>query len=163
MGEPTKKTPRGSIPFRTGVVAVYIFRRIGNDSEYLLLKRQSRYMFGLWQQVAGTIEEGETALQAVIRELKEETGLSPRVLYSAEIVETFYDYEYNVINMVPIFVAEFAADSEVILSSEHSEYKWVSASEAKEHFTFPQQRMSLELIEREFVKKTPPPILKIEL
>ena len=163
MGEPSNKPPRGNIVFRTGVVAAYIYRRVANGVEYLVLKRQSRYMFGLWQQVAGSIEEGETAVRAILRELKEETGLIPVALYSADIVETFYDYEYNVINMVPIFVAEFAHDGEVILSNEHSEYKWVKANEAKEHFTFPQQRMSLELIEREFVNKTPPEILKIKL
>jgi dihydroneopterin triphosphate diphosphatase len=162
MNEPGNPRRYGNIPIRAAVVAAYIFRRVPNGAEYLLLKRSSRYMFGLWQHVAGSIEEGETALQAIIRELKEETGLTPLALYSADIIESFYDTKYNVIMMVPIFVAEFDPKLEIVLSEEHSEYKWVSAAEAREHFTFPQQKSSLELVEREFVNKTPPSILKIE-
>jgi dihydroneopterin triphosphate diphosphatase len=156
------KKLNGNIPIRAAVVAAYIFRRGPTGAEYLIMKRKSRYMFGLWQQVAGSLEEGENAVEAVIRELKEETGQTPIALYSADIIESFYDAKYNVIMMVPIFVAEFDPKLEIVLSEEHSEYKWVSAAEAREHFTFPQQKASLELIEREFVLKTPPAILAIE-
>jgi dihydroneopterin triphosphate diphosphatase len=162
MNNPKNPRRYGDIPIHAAVVAAYIFRRGPNGAEYLLLKRSSRYMFGLWQHVAGSIEEGENAVDAVIRELREETGQTPIALYSADIIESFYDTKYNVIMMVPIFVAEFDSSLEVVLSNEHSEYKWVSAAEAMEHFTFPQQKSSLELIEREFVLKSPPAILAIE-
>jgi dihydroneopterin triphosphate diphosphatase len=155
------KKLNGNIPIRAAVVAAYIFRRGPDGPEYLIMKRKSRYMFGLWQQVAGSLEEGETAVEAVIRELKEETGQAPIALYSADIIESFYDTKYNVIEMVPIFVAEFDPGLEVVLSNEHSEYKWVSAAEAREHFTFPQQKSSLEMIEREFVLKIPPQEFRI--
>jgi hypothetical protein len=63
---------------------------------------------------------------------------------------------------VPVFAAEISYDSRVVLSSEHSEYKWVSAIEAKRYFSFSQQSGSIDIIEREFIEKEPPSHLRIE-
>src|SRR5512133_2755375 len=46
---------------------------------------------GTWQTVRGTIEAGETAVAAALRELSEETSLTPREFYRLGSVETFYD------------------------------------------------------------------------
>ena len=155
-----KRRLSSQIPLRAAVVCAYVIRR--DTNQFLLLKRQSRYMYGLWQQVAGGIEEGESAVQAILREIREETGHPPRNLYSADIIESFYEVKFNVIEMIPVFVAEFDTSKTVILSVEHSEYKWVSALEAREHANFAQQRKSIEIIEHEFILKTPEPHLKIE-
>ena len=40
--------------------------------------------------VSGGIEQGETATAAALREIREETGLSPSTFYLADAVETFY-------------------------------------------------------------------------
>ena len=40
--------------------------------------------------VSGGIHPEEKAWEAAIREVKEETGLTPERLYSADAVETFY-------------------------------------------------------------------------
>lgn len=149
------------IPICTSLVCAYIFRRVGNEAQFLILKRKSRYMFGLWQQVAGKIENGETAAQAIVRELKEETGLAPSALYSGGFVESFYDPDFNCIQIIPVFVAEAPGDAEVFLSNEHSEYKWLLPEQAREYFTFYQQRNSIELIYREFVLRVPPSELTI--
>ncbi len=127
-----------------------------------MLKRKSRYMYGLWQQVAGKIETGETVTQAVLREIEEEIGNWPRNLYSVDIVETFYDTTHNCIHMVPVFVAEMEPKDWVVLSDEHSEFKWLTAAEAKDLVSFTQQKLSIDLIEREFVLKKPPKELQIE-
>ena len=72
----------------------------------------------LWQGVAGKIEEGETSSEAAIRELKEETGLSPVNMFVADHVSKFYEVHGDRINLVPVFGIE--VDSETInLSEEH--------------------------------------------
>ena len=101
-----RKGPPGSIPIRTSIVCAYIFKRNDEGHKFLLLKRKSKYMFGVWQQVAGKIEKGESAVQAVLREIEEETGNWPKELYSADIAETFYDPAHDCIHLVPVFVAE---------------------------------------------------------
>jgi dATP pyrophosphohydrolase len=156
------KQPPGSIPVRTSIVCAYIFQRRSEGPRFLLLKRKSSYMFGLWQQVAGKVEKGESAVQAILREIKEETGNRPQYLYSADIVETFYDIQHNCLHVVPVFVAELDSKDQVVLSGEHSEFKWVTIDEAKELFSFTQQRLSVDLIGQEFVLKRPARELLIE-
>jgi 8-oxo-dGTP pyrophosphatase MutT (NUDIX family) len=153
----------GSIPIRTSYVCAYVYRRSSEDAQFLILKRKSSYMHGFWQQVAGKVEGGETGAAAALREIIEETGCNPKSLYSADIVEIFYDTPHNCIHIVPVFVAEIPFNAKVILSSEHSEYKWVSVLEAKRYFGFSQQRASLDIIEREFVEHKPPRHLMIQI
>jgi dATP pyrophosphohydrolase len=158
----SRKPAPDTIPIRTSIVCAYIFQRQKEGPRFLLLKRKSSYMYGLWQQVAGKIESGETATQAILREIEEEIGNWPKNLYSADIVESFYDTTHNCIHMVPVFVAEIGAKDWVVLSEEHSDYKWLTVSEARELLSFTQQKISIDLIEREFVLKKPPKELRIE-
>jgi len=150
-----------SIPLRSAVVCAYIFRKDAGAARFLILKRKSSYMSGVWQQVSGAIADGETPVEAILREIKEETGHFPEALYSADLVEIFYEPTIDCIEMIPVFVAEFGR-TEIVLSDEHSEYEWVTASEAKEHFTFHQQKSAIEIIEREFILKKPPLELRID-
>ncbi len=162
MPEDKSKPSPGSIPIRTSYVCAYLFRRNTEGAQFLVLKRKSSYMHGLWQQVAGKVEEGENGAAAAWREIIEETGCNPKSFYSADIVEIFYDNQHNCIHIVPVFTAEISYDSRVVLSSEHSEYKWVSATEAKRYFSFSQQSGSIDIIEREFIEKEPASNLRIE-
>ncbi|RAK47106.1 NUDIX hydrolase [Macrococcus epidermidis] len=52
---------------------------INDAGEWLLLKKQYSGMRGMWSTPAGFIDNGETADQAVIRELYEETGIKGEV------------------------------------------------------------------------------------
>ena len=155
--------PPAQIPVRTCVVCAYVIRKKTGKVQFLVLRRKSRYMFGLWQQVAGRIEQGENAVQAIIREIKEETGLVPDRLYSADYVESFYEANHHCIHFIPVFVAIADSAAEVILSGEHSEFKWLSAAQAKKHLTFVQQRNSIDIIYKEFALKKPPAELRITL
>ena len=67
------------------------------DNQYLLLyrnKKENDYNEGKWIGVGGHIEKNETPDQAVIREVKEETGLDVRSLKcSGEVLFINNDYE----------------------------------------------------------------------
>ena len=162
MPKDKSRPPPGAIPIRTSYINAYIFKRLADGPRFLILKRKSSYMFGLWQQVAGKVEEGESGASAALREIEEETGKCPKYLWSADIVEMFYDIAHDCIHIVPVFVAEFSVRSRVVLSSEHSEFKWVGVDEAKEYLPFSQQKQSLDTIVREFIDKKPPRQLRIE-
>src|SRR5262245_63547611 len=90
------------------IVEVCIFRFIGDRPEFLLLKRapDERLYPGIWQLVTGTIEPGETATQAALREVLEETGFSPRVLWSVPFINSFHDPHLDVINLTTFFAAQ---------------------------------------------------------
>ena len=67
------------IPVEAPIISLFAMRRMDGDWQVLLMKRVGS-LEGAWCQVAGKREEGETAWQAALRELSEETGLTPKTL-----------------------------------------------------------------------------------
>jgi dATP pyrophosphohydrolase len=67
---------------RTDIVDIYVFRRRHPQErsagvQYLQLRRAVDPLRHTWQPVMGHIEPGESAVQAALRELQEETGFAP--------------------------------------------------------------------------------------
>ena len=81
-----KKSPR-EYPDRplVGVGGVVI-----EDGQALLIRRGSEPLRGQWSIPGGTLELGETLLEGVARELREETGLEVRVLEVIEVFDRIY-------------------------------------------------------------------------
>ncbi|MEE8478680.1 MAG: NUDIX domain-containing protein [Candidatus Neomarinimicrobiota bacterium] len=129
----------------------YIYRNTNTGPLYLMLKRNTgKYYEHLWQGVAGKIEKGETAWQTVVRELEEETGKKPLKVFIADNIASFYNARKDHIQMVPIFGIE-VDNSEVQLSEEHSEYKWVSFEEALSLLTWKGQKEGLRTVHDEIM------------
>jgi len=149
------------IPIRAFLASLVAIRNIEERHEVLLLKR-TQTLIGEWCQIAGSIEKDETAWQAALRELDEETGLKPNTFYSADICEQFYEADRDAITIAPVFVAFIDNTAKVSLNHEHSEYRWVSFDEAIEMVAFGGQRRVLRWIEDEFVKRNPSKHLLIE-
>lgn len=148
------------IAIRTFLVSLVAIRQVDGAWQVLLLRR-TQTLAGEWCQVAGSIEAGETAWQAALRELREETGLTPVALYSADTCEQFYEPGRDAITMAPVFVAIIEADQEVTLNHEHSAYRWVGFRQAADMVAFGGQRRVLGWIEEEFIRRQPSRHLKI--
>src|SRR5688500_14844728 len=106
------------IPIRSFAVSVAVVRKSGAESQVLLLRR-TRSLAGEWCQIAGAIEAGETAWEAALREVREETGLRPMALYSGDICEQFYEADRNAISLLPVFVGFVRPGDGVRLNAEH--------------------------------------------
>jgi len=129
------------------LVETHIFRKINGRIEFLLLKRGDNETYSkVWQMVTGSTEDNEKAYEAAIREIEEETGLKPLKFWVVPNVNSFYSHEKDSISLVPVFVAQVNNDEEVMLSEEHSEYKWVQKEEAEDLLAWPGQRRSVEII-----------------
>lgn len=130
------------------LVEAHIFRKAGSDLQFLLLKRAMNEKYpGLWQMVTGSIDDsGEKAFETALREIKEETGLAPQKFWIVPNINSFYSHEMNEICMVPVFAALVDDKSEVEISDEHSEFRWVSKEEALVMLAWPGQRKSVEII-----------------
>ena len=112
------------------VVDCYIYCHTTDGIRFLLMKRNLNKIYEhLWQGVAGKIEKGESSSEAAVRELKEETGLSPVNIFVADHVSRFYEVHGDRINLVPVFGIEVDSEN-VILSEEHISYKWADIDEA---------------------------------
>tara|TARA_B100000029_G_scaffold440057_1_gene457011 strand:- start:682 stop:1143 length:462 start_codon:yes stop_codon:yes gene_type:complete len=107
------------------VIDAYVYRQTIDGFKFLLLKRAKTKMYEhLWQGVAGKIEKNETATDAAIRELKEETGFNPISMFVVDHISNFYEAHQDRINLVPVFGIE--VDNEIVtLSKEHCEFKWL--------------------------------------
>ena len=97
----------------------------GRSHEFLQLRRAARdYMGGTWQSVRGTFKPGETAGQAALRELHEETGLTPVEFYRLSLLESFYLVHDETVWHCPCFVAVVQRDAPVVLNEEHEAFRW---------------------------------------
>lgn len=145
------------------IIVVHVLSKHEYETKCLLMRRAKGDLKGNWQPVTGKVIEGETAVQGALRELREETGRSPDVFYSADFVETFYLPSIDKIILAPTFVAFFEEKEPIHLSpNEHDNYQWVSLDKASLLMEFSGQIRALEHIEREFILKSPNPRFLLE-
>jgi len=133
----------------TNYIELHICHKIPKGYEFLLLKRAktNKIYPGIWQMITGTIESHEHTMDTIIRELKEETGLTPIRIFSIPRINSFYLAVLDRICMSPVFLA-FVDSRKVKISSEHTEYRWASYREAAKLIHWPNQVESLGIIKK---------------
>ena len=87
-----------------------------NNNRYLLFKRRDSNLYAL---PGGHVEEGETPLDAVIREIYEELNIT---IPNVKLVGR-YPYKNEVLNVYYYNNTEFDTSS-IMLDDEHSDYRW---------------------------------------
>ncbi len=125
------------------VIDCHILRWVDGAPEFLLLKRSKKVEYPeIWQCVTGKIEPNELPYQTAIRELKEETNLVPKSMWAIDMVNHFYEAIEDRMNLIPVFGVE-VKNSDIILSHEHSEYKWCNIEKATPLLLWKQQKEGL--------------------
>lgn len=102
-----------------------IFTRGDGVEKVLLLKRcdTTNWEPAKWGLVGGKIDNGETPLEATIRETREEIGLDINEFIGDFVVRTTGDHiEY-------VFVTTVEGEPAISLSDEHVDYGWFSTEE----------------------------------
>ncbi len=122
-------------------IEAILFKKTESEIQFLLLKRIPR-SGEFWQPITGGLEEGETIMEALKREIREETGIENIV----RIIENVHYFEFRDLPFIEylkkqgqtceylkeyVFGVEVALDEVVDLDvEEHSEYKWCAFKEA---------------------------------
>jgi dATP pyrophosphohydrolase len=141
---------------KSTLVEAHIFRIVDNKLEFLLLKRSPGEIYpDLWQMVTGSVKENEKAFETALREIKEETNLTPAKLWVVPNINSFYMPGDDNIHLVPVFVAEVSGKQQVQISSEHVKFQWVDINEACRLLAWDGQRKSAEIIHRYFTGSDP--------
>ena len=147
------------IPIRSVVVSAVLLSEIEGELKILLMNRVKG---NFWCHVAGKVEPNETASQAILREILEETGTHVQQLFSADFIEQFYEPSLNVIEMIPVFVGYCQPNQSIVLNHEHTEYQWCNIKKKKKLAVFSNQRKLYDFIWENFVLQKPSLLLKIK-
>ncbi len=127
------------------VIDMHMMRWVDGEPVYLMLQRSPGEIYEhVWQGVTGKIDGGETAWQAALRELKEETGLGAVKMWTVDHVNFFYEAHGDRLNGIPVFGVELA-EGEVTLSKEHQAFRWCNIDDAIELILWEQQQQGLRM------------------
>lgn len=125
---------------QVATIDAYVLRLAASGIEVLALHRASGVRCaGAWEAVHGRIEGDERPEDAAVREVEEETGLTPERLYNVRC-HTFYLPSRELVNIAVVFAA-FVADSGVVrYGAEHDGSEWLSLERAADRFSWPRAR-----------------------
>jgi 8-oxo-dGTP pyrophosphatase MutT (NUDIX family) len=126
-------TAYSSIPIESPGINLAIVRQDSDAWRFLLLKRAGTQSYpGFWGFLTGRREGSETVPQLAVRELREETNLAPLKLWASEYCVQFYEPAVDRVWILPVIVAVVESGETVKLCEENSDFRWVTAAEARE-------------------------------
>jgi len=121
-------------------------------------------MGGTWQAIYGQSEPGETPVAAVLREMREETGLVPAELYRLDQVSVFYIAATDTMWHCIPFCAIGTREQLVVLNDEHDAARWVHISDAERLFMWKDNRDAIRDIRNHILTESlAKPFLRIPL
>jgi bis(5'-nucleosidyl)-tetraphosphatase len=119
-----------------------IFIKKDFSTNYLLLN----YAAGHWDFVKGNVEPNENEKETVVRELREETGITNAQFINdfRESIAYFYRRQGLTIHKEVVFYLMESYTDKVQLSFEHVGYIWLDYQHAIEKLTFKNAKDTLE-------------------
>ncbi|HXU94952.1 MAG TPA: NUDIX domain-containing protein [Candidatus Nitrosotalea sp.] len=111
-----------------------LYKESPTGKMYLLLN----YPSGHWDFVKGNIEKGETFKETVVREAREETGITDITFVDGfeDKVEYYYQRDGKVIHKEVVFFLASTKTDNVKLSHEHQDFVWLSFDDALKKLTY---------------------------
>ncbi len=112
---------------------------INENNQLLIVKRaKDDSRPGVWELPGGGIEFGENPQDAIIREVKEETGLDVFIFETSHAKSIIYANGNK--HLIRIFYICGLVDTsqQVVLNKEHSDFQWIDFKEIQpsNHFLF---------------------------
>jgi len=131
-------------------ILVFLFHKTNDNTiQFCVFKRKD---LGVWQGIAGGGEDSETPFDAAKRETFEESGISNQLrlvgLHSVGFIP-ITEFKDNTWNKRLQTVPEYSlgievTDTTITLSQEHTEYKWLSFSEAMDILEWDSNKVALD-------------------
>lgn len=107
--------------FFVGAKAVLV-----NDKKVLLLKNVQKNRKSTWDLPGGGLEEGESLVEALKREVREETGITNFTTGEVLDVRPLHENVKKDIGLLFVIFLCKTEENSVRLSEEHGEHKWIT-------------------------------------
>lgn len=132
----------------SNIIELCLYKSENGKPLFLLLHRtkDEEVYPDIWQFITGSIESGEKAVDAALRELQEETGLKPDAFWVVPYVMSFYNADWDSINLSPFFAAEVNNGDSILLSDEHDQFGWFSFEEASRKLLWPSWKEGIRIV-----------------
>lgn len=132
--------------FQSASVSGFIWR---DDKKFLLVRRAENDTFpGKWELPGGGVDYAENPKQSIKREVKEETGLTVDVSYPLGVIIYFIGEEKIHTIDIAYLCKVRTKNPTISLSSEHSDFSWVSFSQGKKFDMTPLMSEYIEELEK---------------
>lgn len=148
MARPINQTSAGGI----------VYRRRDDHIEVALIARTSPRRRIIWALPKGWVEPGETIPDAALREIREETGLTGRLVEPLGQIEySFYSPEDNarIQKTVHFFLVEFLSGDTADHDHEVDEARWWPLDAALAQMTYQSERQVMEKARGRLLAPTP--------
>ncbi len=125
-----------------------VYREAASGRMYLLLQNAGR-----WDFPKGGVEKGESELQTVLREVKEETGLNEvKIVHGfRKVIEYFYRRSGKNVHKQVVYLLAVTDDETVKISFEHQGYGWFDYRDALDKASYDNSKVTLKEAEK-FIK-----------
>ena len=104
------------------------------DKKFLLIKRGIEPRKGAWGSASGFIESGETPEEACLRELKEETGVTGKIIRLIRVVRLEDKQVYGDMLAI-VYMVEVNEGEEPVAGSDVDDARFFTTDELPEFFT----------------------------
>jgi ADP-ribose pyrophosphatase YjhB (NUDIX family) len=135
-----------------------VFRKLDDHIEVALIARTSPRRRIIWALPKGWVEPGETIPDAALREIREETGLTGRLVEPLGQIEySFYSPEDSarIQKTVHFFLVEFLSGDTADHDHEVDEARWWPLDAALAQMTYQSERQLMEKARGRLLAPTP--------
>ena len=128
-------------------VLVFLYRK-NRNYEYCIFYRKKMQ---IWQAISGGVEDDETLIETVKREVLEETNIEVNDIFELSSVSSIpvvnvtgkFTWGDDIYVVTEYSFGVFTENNEIKLSSEHKQYGWFSFDEAYEKLEFDSNKTAL--------------------